>query len=152
MAKKNFKSGLGDLLSDALDMPKEEVTVPKKRTTRKTTSKKKVTKSFMSDLDGFLQDAIEEGVQEQAAKLKKGRTKVASKRKKPLFGLDALIRETVETSRVEITPQSTKRITFIFDEEKNDKLQKIARLKKAYVKDIINEIVSEYIEQVNVTD
>ena len=66
--------------------------------------------------------------------------------------MDALIRETVETSRVEITPQSTKRITFIFDEEKIDKLQKIARLKKAYVKDIINEIVSEYIEQVNVTD
>ena len=69
MAKKNFKSGLGDLLSDALDMPKEKP-IPKKRTARKTTSKKKVTKSFMSDLDGFLQDAIEEGVQEQATKIK----------------------------------------------------------------------------------
>jgi hypothetical protein len=151
MAKKNFKSGLGDLLSDALDMPKEKP-APKKQTTRKTTSKKKVTKSFMSDLDGFLQDAIEEGVQDQATKIKTGKPKAAVKRKKPLFGLDALIRETVETSRVEVTPQNTKRVTFIFDEEKIEKLQKIARLKKAYVKDIINDIVSEYIEQVNVVD
>lgn len=151
MAKKNFKSGLGDLLSDALDMPKEKP-IPKKRTSRKTTSKKKVTKSFMSDLDTLLQESIEEGVQEQASKIKEGKPKTVIKRKKPLFGLDALIRETVETSKVEVTPQSTKRVTFIFDEDKIEKLQKIARLKKAYVKDIINEIVSEYIEQVNVTD
>lgn len=151
MAKKNFKSGLGDLLSDALDMPKERPT-PKKRTSRKTASKKKVTKSFMSDLDGFLQDSIEEGVQEQVTKIKEGKPKTVVKRKKPLFGLDALIRETVETSKVEVKPQNTKRVTFIFDEEKIEKLQKIARLKKAYVKDIINEIVSEYIEQVNVVE
>ncbi len=151
MAKKNFKSGLGDLLSDALDTPKEKPT-PKKRTSRKTASKKKVTKSFMSDLDGFLQDSIEEEVKEQANKIKAGKSKATIKRKKPLFGLDALIRETVESSKVEVAPQSTKRVTFIFDEDKIEKLQKIARLKKSYVKDIINEIVSEYIEQVNVAD
>ena len=31
-------------------------------------------------------------------------------------------------------------------EAKIDKLQQLARLKKAYVKDIVNEIISEYLE------
>ena len=146
MAKKNFKSGLGDLFESAMEeTPKVET---KKKTQKKTrrTASKKTTKSFMSNLDDLLQEAIEEGVQEQVEKIKT-KKRTVSKRKKPMFGLDALIRETVETSKVEVSaPQNTKRVTFVFDEAKIDKLQQLARLKKAYVKDIVNEIISEYLD------
>jgi hypothetical protein len=69
-----------------------------------------------------------------------------------MFGLDALIRETVESSSVEVTPSNTKRVTFVFDEEKINKLKQIARLKKAYVKDIVDEIISEYLKEHNIID
>lgn len=150
MAKKKFKMGLGDLLDNAMenDTPKTE---PKK--TRKTTQKqpkrttsKKTTKSFSTNLDDLFQEAIEESVQEQADNLKK-KKRTISKRKKPMFGLDALIRETVETSKVEVVPTNTKRVTFVFDETKINKLKQLARLKKSYVKDIVNEIISEYLDE-----
>ena len=147
MAKKKFKLGLGELLDNAMDnnTPKTE---PKKSTRRKIkrTTSKKTTKSFSTNLDDLFQEAIEESVQENAQKLKT-KKRTTSKRKKPMFGLDALIRETVETSEVEVTPANKKRVTFVFDEEKIDKLKQLARLKKAYVKDIVNEIISEYLEE-----
>ena len=66
--------------------------------------------------------------------------------------MDSLIRETVETSKVEITPAEKKRVTFIFDKKKIERLKNIARLEKAYVKDIINQLVSEYIDQYDVSN
>lgn len=147
MAKKKFKLGLGDLLDNAMDSdtPKAEPKKSTRKTTRRTTSKK-TTKSFSANLDDLFQEAIEESVQENAEKIKKKR-RTTSKRKKPMFGLDALIRETVETSKVEVIPTNTKRVTFVFDEEKINKLKQLARLKKAYVKDIVNEIISEYLDE-----
>jgi uncharacterized protein involved in propanediol utilization len=147
MAKKNFKSGLGDLFDSAMEGTSKAETKKKTQNKIKKVASKKTTKSFMSNLDNLLQEAIEEGVQEQVERIKT-KKKTVSKRKKPMFGLDALIRETVETSKVEVSvPQSTKRVTFVFDEAKIDKLKKLARLKKAYVKDIVNEIISEYLEE-----
>lgn len=145
MAKKNFKSGLGELFGSAMEETPKVTPQKQTRKTRKKKTSTKPVKSFMSNLDALLQEAIEEGVQEQVEKIKKNKRTV-SKRKKPMFGLDALIRETVETSKVQAAPQNTKRVTFIFDEDKINKLQKIARFKKAYVKDVVNEIISEYID------
>ena len=148
MAKKKFKLGLGDLLDNAMDndTPKTEPKKQTRKTTKRTTSKKKTTKSFSTNLDDLFQEAIEESVQENAQKIKT-KKRTISKRKKPMFGLDALIRETVETSKVEITPTNTERVTFVFDENKISKLKQLARLKKSYVKDIVNEIISEYLDE-----
>ncbi len=142
MARKSFQSGLDDLFEEALD------TTPKakEKTTAKTQSKKSKssTKSFTADLDAFFQETIEESVKEQAANIKAGKKSSKPKRKKPSFGIDALIRETVKTSKVEV-PKDKKRVTFIFEKDKIDKLKTIARLEKAYLKDIVNQLVSEYI-------
>lgn len=146
MAKKKFKLGLGDLLDNAMDNNSSTVESGTRVSKTKRTTSKKASKSFSNNLDDLFQEAIEESVQENADKLlKKSRT--TSKRKKPMFGLDALIRETVETSSVEVTPSNTKRVTFVFDEEKINKLKQIARLKKAYVKDIVDEIITEYLKE-----
>lgn len=162
MAKKNFQSGLDTLLTNALE---DKPSKGKGRTTTHATSKrkdkkKKNIKSFASNLDAFFQDTLEETVREQIQKTpptpasptkKTKNTKKTAKtkkstRKKPVFGIDSLIRATVESSKVEITPDEKKRVTFIFDKTKIEKLKNIARLEKAYVKDIINQLVSEYID------
>ncbi|NJN78736.1 MAG: hypothetical protein HC803_10775 [Saprospiraceae bacterium] len=117
MAKKNFKSGLGDLLDNAMTGTPKAETKKRTRKSAKETASEKSNKSFMSNLDDLFQEAIEESVQEQAEKIKQNK-RMTSKRKKPMFGLDALIRETVETSQAEVTPKNTKRVTFVFDEEK----------------------------------
>jgi hypothetical protein len=151
MAKKNFKSGLGDLLDNAMTGTSKAEAKKSTRKTAKQTASEKPNKSFMSNLDDLLQEAIEEGVQEQVEKIKQKKPTV-SKRKKPMFGLDALIRETVETSQAEVAPKNTKRVTFVFDEAKIEKLQQLARLKKAYVKDIVNEIISEYLKEQKIVE
>lgn len=143
MAKKSFQSGLEDLFIDALESPPKA----KEKTTPsiKTEKKKKTTKNFSANLDTLFQETIEESVKEQAAQLKqKKKSKSKSKRTKPSFGLDSLIRQTVKTSKVTI-PKDTKRVTFVFDKKKIDKLKSIARLEKAYLKDIVDTLVSEYI-------
>jgi predicted metal-dependent hydrolase len=152
MAKKKFKLGLGDLLDNAMDNNSSKVESNKRASNAaKRTSSKKPSKSFSDNLDDLFQEAIEESLQENADKIKK-KNRTTSKRKKPMFGLDALIRETVESSSVEVTPSNTKRVTFVFDEEKINKLKQIARLKKAYVKDIVDEIISEYLKEHNIID
>jgi hypothetical protein len=42
---------------------------------------------------------------------------------------------------------NTKRLTVTFDKKKLEKLKKIARLEKSYLKDILGEIVAEYIKK-----
>ncbi|MCB0644189.1 MAG: hypothetical protein KDC44_21245, partial [Phaeodactylibacter sp.] len=65
---------------------------------------------------------------------------------KPVSGLDVLIRRTIETTELEVNYQSKKRITFVFDREKLDKLKQIARKEKSYLKDLVDELISEYID------
>lgn len=150
MAKKSFQSGLEDLFMDALESP--PIAKEKTVTSAKSEKKKKSTKSFSADLDSLFQETIEESVKEQAAQLKQGKKprkpkpKPKAKRSKPSFGLDALIRQTVQTSKVTV-PKDKKRVTFVFDKEKIEKLKSIARLEKAYLKDIVDSLVSEYISK-----
>ena len=56
-----------------------------------------------------------------------------------------LIRRTVEMGAVEEDNSGTKRLTVTFDKEKLNKLKHIARLEKAYLKDILGDIIDEYI-------
>jgi hypothetical protein len=71
-----------------------------------------------------------------------------------MSGLDALIRQTVEPNREEIkraaVPKEKKRVTFVFDKKKLLKLKKIAKLEKAYLKDIIGGLISEYLDEYDI--
>ena len=70
------------------------------------------------------------------------------KTRKKFSGLDALIRSTIEPKPVEPpVEKNTKRVTLVFDKEKLSKLKSIARAKRTYIKDIIDDMVSEFIVQ-----
>lgn len=163
MSKKKFTAGLESVFGDpseasfrsgGLIIAEEE---PKdKRPSKKPSRKKaKSRKNFTTDLDSLFEDVLKETIVEQAEALisKKeleNKTKSASNKtrtRKPLTGLDALIRRTTETSSIEIESDVKKRVTFVFEKKKLDKLKKIARIKKAYLKDILSDIVSEYVER-----
>jgi hypothetical protein len=118
-------------------------------------------KNFTTDLDSLLQEAMQESFEEQ---LQERETAAATgsgvaatkaqpfhqhvQRRKPLGGLDMLIRRTVEQGAVAEDPLTgTRRLTVTFDKEKLNKLKIIARMEKAYLKDILGDIVEEYIRR-----
>jgi hypothetical protein len=66
-----------------------------------------------------------------------------------MSGLDMLIRRTVEAGSMEVEEErdGKKRLTVTFEKKKLEKLKKIARMEKAYLKDILGDIVAEYIRK-----
>ena len=64
-----------------------------------------------------------------------------------LAGIDLLLKGTLEGSKkiVEQVAPQKKRVTFIIDKEKLDKIKGIAKSEKAYIKDIFDRVVSEYL-------
>ncbi len=160
MAKKNFTDGLDGLFNNndfkkdeivstesAEPVEKKEVVARKKRSSSR--------KNFTSDLDVLFQESIEEAVIEKTQKLKKQtnptkeRTKSRQKLKRTFSGLDALIRQTVDSSqlKVEKTEKGKKRLTVTLDKEQLVKFKNVARLKKTYLKDIISQMVDDYIQK-----
>lgn len=107
--------------------------------------KKKPGKGFQSSLEIFFEESLNEAFEQQMEQAKSGEPeKKSSRRTKPVIGLDLLIRSTVEGAVVE---NDKKRITFTFDKTKVEKLRKIAELEKARIRDIVDELVSEYIKK-----
>ncbi len=116
-------------------------------------------KNFTTDLDSLLEEAMQETFDEQmqSKEASSGSAGSGSKaqvfhqqthRRRPMGGLDMLIRRTVERGSVEEDKTTgTKRLTVTFDKTKLRKLKKIARIEKAYLKDILGEIVAEYIKK-----
>lgn len=113
-------------------------------------------KNFTTDLDSLLQEAMQESFDEQiqgreAAAASSSKTQPfhqQAHRRKPLGGLDMLIRRTVEQGAVADDPLTgTRRLTVTFDKEKLNKLKIIARMEKSYLKDILGDIVEEYIRR-----
>lgn len=159
MSKKRFTEGLESIFGNtsdedfgsggllAVEEPKEQKAIAKKPV-----RKSKSRKNFTTDLDSLFEDVLKETIIEQTQKREKGldnktkSTQNKTRKRKPLSGLDALIRRTVESSTIEIDSNLKKRVTFVFEKQKIDKLKKIARIEKAYLKDILNEIVSEYLD------
>lgn len=104
-------------------------------------------KSFSDNLEQFLQETIEELVEEkveemqasgiEAVRANKGRSK------KPVIGLDLLIRSTVEESMVE---NDKKRITFTFEKEKVEKLREIADQERSRIRDIVEDLINNFIQ------
>ncbi len=133
--KKTFSSSFGDLFSG----------LEEQQNTAAPTPKQKSKKNFADSLDSIFQDAIEEVIQEKAEQKAEGKPVKKSKRRtKPVFGLDALIRQTVEDSEIK---RNKKRVTFTFETEKIEKLRSIAKVEKARIRDIVNELVTEYIQK-----
>lgn len=143
MSKKNFISGLDDLFASKAESEETDTkTVKKPKSSRK---------NFTSSLNALFEDALNESLDEHSGKMEKekklGKIKKPSKKPRMLSGLDSLIRRTVESAQVELPPSSKKRITFTFDKEKLDELKRIAKLEKAYIKDIIDEVLTEFISK-----
>ncbi len=110
--------------------------------------KRPVGKKFGEDMDSFLKNAFEESFERQMRSDFSPADEAAIKRRshRPVGGLDALIRNTVQPQEVHFDENSTRRLTLVFDELKLKKLREIARLEKTYLKDIIDDIVAEFIQ------
>ena len=159
MSKKRFTDGLESLFSvenkedvsgegtaflrEASDQGDTAILKAKSRTSRK---------NFTTDLDTLLEEALQESFEEKMAQRetekKPDQSKYQNQARRPMTGLDVLIRRTVETGEVEENRRNgTKRLTVTFDKSKIAKLKRIARLEKAYLKDILGELVEGYIER-----
>jgi hypothetical protein len=160
VAKKRFTVGLESLFEE----PEEKKTEGKElllfhleerkpvKVSKK--SKKKVSKNFTDDIQSFLKEAFEDSFAEQSAtqqeKPRKTSQPPKKRRRKPLSGLDSLIRKTVEPRSMDLQEKPTRRLTITFDNQKLKKLKDIARLEKTYLKDIIDEIVGDFIKEYEV--
>lgn len=113
--------------------------------------KKKVSgKDFTDSLQSFLSETFEESFERQLAETPKPEPEEKPKRvRRRRSSLDMLIRSTVEPTKIEIEGDTPKRrkITLTFEPQKLEKLRHIARVERAMLKDIINEIVGEYIQR-----
>lgn len=144
--KKSFSDGLGSLFNN-LDDPKigtdQEVnTVDRPKRKRKEQAESK--KSFADDLNIFFQEAIKESVEEKTQEIKSGvKTNNRKRRTKPVFGIDSLIRKTLKDGQMNT---GRKRISFTFDVDKIDKLKEIASVEKARIRDIVDELITSFIQ------
>ncbi len=158
LSKKRFTEGLESLFGEAAEDTLQENSpllsrTEKRKKKEEESSKRSSAKDFSSDLQAFLENAFEESVEEQLEQRRQKRTpisgsaQVKKRHRKPLSGLDALIRSTVEPDSIHLQPQATRRITLTIDPEKLEKLKAIARRERTYLKDIIDEIVAEFLDE-----
>ncbi len=165
MSKKKFTSGLESLFGDSSEEAfKEESPLidveetPRKRVaktrnisssgTAATAVSKRSSKNFTSDLETLFERALSETIEEKVEKAQKKEIRqTVKKRRRPLSGLDALIRKTGDMEYVEVNVPNKKRVTFVIDKPKLERLKQIAKAKKLYLKDIIGEVMSKFIEK-----
>lgn len=164
MSKKRFTSGLESVFGDASDdnfstdspllqREREREFIPKRR---RPIGRTKSGKNFTSDLDTLFEDALKDTIVEKAKKLTKGLDEhdISTKKRKrrPFSGLDALIRRTSdEVIQEELSPQrdprSTKRVTFVCNQEDLQRLKNIARQEDKYLKDILGQLVAGFVDK-----
>lgn len=164
MSKKRFTEGLESLLTGPEEvsfrvgdrLAAGESSVPTKTgkgggATEATAAseepgKKSTGKKFASDLQSFLTEAFEESFDRQMQQTDATAAEVKKRSQKPMDGLDALIRTTIDPRVHFDAQQKMRRLTVVFDEQKLEKLKTIARMEKTYLRDIIDNIVAEYIQ------
>ncbi|PHN03255.1 hypothetical protein [Flavilitoribacter nigricans] len=157
MAKKRFTDNFESLFGDPIEdtQSQEQATTsdqgaPEADETADADKKKISGKDFTDSLQSFLSETFEESFERQMAEVKKQEPAEKPKRpKRRRSSLDMLIRNTVEPSKIEIEGEAPKRrrITLTFEPQKLEKLRNIARVERAMLKDIINDIVGEYIQK-----
>ena len=163
VSSKKFKSGLESLFDNAeREFEQDSFAIAEKQAAgaaepdapkRKSAAKRKggrgrMGKNFTSDLDSLFDVAMEERRQsEQRAATTTPQPKTVGKvrERKTLSGLDALIRQTAELDASGRPQKTTKRVTFAYNRQKLDKLKRIARNRRLYLKDIMTEIVNDYL-------
>lgn len=144
MAKKKFTEGLESLFIEA-----EEPSLVRKGKKASDSSKPSSTDGkegrYTADLESFLSDAFEDAFEERLGQNPKDKRK--RKSKKSLSGLDILIRNTVDPQQqIEIEDLTPKRITLTLDDEHLAQLREMARQRKTYLKEMIKEIVADYLQ------
>lgn len=162
MSKKKFKAGLESLFGDTggedqlpgiRPLLVEEKDKSKTKPSRLSGKgpKRRSSKNFTSDLEGLFHNALDSEYSETVEKVPapKRDTRVKKRNARPVIGIDALIRRTSSTNREEVainTPLK-KRVTFSLERKKIDQLKSIAKSKKAYLKDIVDDIISRYLNE-----
>ncbi len=137
---------------------------PKKTVAKKTVptkSKKSIkrnTKNFHSDLEELFQEAFQEKMEQLQEEEKETVEATSAPEKKvpaparvrkirPRMGLDSLIRNTQNLSPEEIqVKKDQKRVTFLYSKEQLEKLREISKKDSRFMKDIIGEAVTQWIE------
>lgn len=116
-----------------------EVSVPVKN---KKAAKKLSNKNFTQNLDSFLTEDSQRG---------KAAAPTVSRRRRKRSGLDLLIRSTVSDEDREAGNQpqkpDTKRVTLVFNKEHLLILKEQAKDRKMYLKDVVQEMVAQYLEE-----
>lgn len=135
MSKKNFLSNMDTLFEGFSTEAPKKAAVPEVRVREEKQSEKSGSRKG-AGLDALFQDAISAGMNRPRRK----RTPL------PKSGLNSLIRETVESGKVTVEYGARKRVTFLFEKEKLEKLKSIAREENEYLKDILSRIVGEYLD------
>ena len=161
MSKKKFKAGLESLFGDTdIDdqlpgirpLLVEEKSKGNSGKPRRNQRKKRSSKNFTSDLEGLFHSALDKEYKaptEKPATTSRRDTKVKKRNERPVIGIDALIRRTSAENKEAYKSNSPlkKRITFSLEKKKIEQLKDIAKSKKAYLKDIVDEIISQYLEE-----
>jgi hypothetical protein len=142
-----FGEASEDTLQESSPLLSSTQSEAKPRTSKRSSSGK----NFSDDLQSFLQSAFDDSLEQQLAERSQKKplqeqAKVKKRHRRPLSGLDALIRSTVDPKPARVDSSKAKRVTLTFDPKKLEKLKAIARNRKAYLKDVIDEIVAEYLD------
>ena len=102
---------------------------------------------FTADLQSFLTEAFEDAFEEQLSSSSKANKKKKGK-SNSLSGLDFLIRNTSDPKQqIEIEELAPRRITLTLDDQHLVKLREMAKKRKTYLKEMIKEIVADYLQQ-----
>lgn len=168
MAKKRFTDGLSNLFDNPFDEPEtpaqNPTTADEENAAHKAPAeeesievdiplssgkarKKLSSKGFTNSLDSFLSDSFER----EAAKQPASNGPVRSRRRRR-GGLDLLIRSTVQHDDEDRNPRdakaaNTKRVTLIFRKDHLADLKELAKERKMYLKDLVQEMVAGYLEE-----
>lgn len=149
MSKKKFSEGLDNLLNDQPD----ERSAWGHSSDTEVRERKTGSKNFMDDLDDLFHQAFEErfdqiDAEQPAAATPSSKSKSAAAQRAPLTGLDALIRQTIDIQEINSDEASgKKRVTVAIDKTKLLQLKTIARIENAYLKDIMVQLIDDYLEK-----
>jgi len=153
MSKKRFTQGLESLFAELPEERSETTPSGSTAAARPEQSIEEVgdrprrssAKNFASELQGFLEDSFEKTTEVTPEKTVNKRA-LKKRRGSSSTGLDALIKSTIQSSRLESSERPTRRMTIAFDEEKLTKLKSAAKQERVFLKDLIDKMVSEFIE------
>lgn len=133
--------------SPSIETEKVEVEVPSAtpQARRKLSSKK-----FTADLDAFLSDSFAREGSPASPTPSAPASAPKSRRRRRKTGLDLLIQSTVadedRSPRGEKAPD-TKRVTLIFNKQHLAELKEQAKGRGVYLKDVVQEMVSDYLQK-----